>query len=291
MGSRSRILSRRRRRDEAGDLRAEPFDVLDTEYFSLKKLVPSGKNSPDGRQEDQGVRQDHAGFTKGQLRTQGHWRRGDRAEKVMSSKASTRPNSRRPDGVGHADSDRLNADTLGIRSDLIKAVNSEGLRIAQPRAKGKAATPTFLDGTMDADGGRKSTGKQQYSYKGNMTKSEIDMTMRLVLMRPRSWLSSRLWKDFMKSVIDGLGEQRLQAVHVVAAADGGCARRESGVFSAKERSSLPRRPPCSLCMSKGVTRNRPTWSTWFVNWDLSGWLLDESLRSKARNPFGGSVHC
>ena len=41
------------------------FDVLDTEYFSLKKLVPSGNILPHGRQEDQGLRQHHAGLHQG----------------------------------------------------------------------------------------------------------------------------------------------------------------------------------------------------------------------------------
>ena len=36
------------------------FDMLDTEYFSLKKLVPSGNILAHRRQEDQGIRQDHA---------------------------------------------------------------------------------------------------------------------------------------------------------------------------------------------------------------------------------------
>ena len=41
------------------------FDILDTEYFSLKKLVPSGNILRDGRQEDQGIRQHHADFHQG----------------------------------------------------------------------------------------------------------------------------------------------------------------------------------------------------------------------------------
>ena len=38
------------------------FDVLDTEYFSLKKLVPSGNIFRARRQEDQGIRQHHPGL-------------------------------------------------------------------------------------------------------------------------------------------------------------------------------------------------------------------------------------
>ena len=37
------------------------YDIVDTEYFSLKKLVPAGNLKGDERQEDQGIRQYHAG--------------------------------------------------------------------------------------------------------------------------------------------------------------------------------------------------------------------------------------
>jgi len=46
------------------------FDVLDTEYFSLKKLVPSGNIFALRRQENQRVRQYHAGIHQGELPTQ-----------------------------------------------------------------------------------------------------------------------------------------------------------------------------------------------------------------------------
>ena len=57
------------------------FDILDTEYFSLKKLVPSGNILADGRQEDQGIRQHHAGLHQGPVaERQGDRRPGHRAE-------------------------------------------------------------------------------------------------------------------------------------------------------------------------------------------------------------------
>ncbi len=57
------------------------FDILDTEYFSLKKLVPSGQHPADGRQEDQGVRQHHAGLHQGPIaERQGDRRSGHGAE-------------------------------------------------------------------------------------------------------------------------------------------------------------------------------------------------------------------
>jgi Spermidine/putrescine-binding periplasmic protein len=73
------------------------FDVLDTEYFSLKKLVPSG-NIFALEQEDQGIRQHHPGLHQGSVaQRQEDRRQGTAPWKVLyleganSKKFSTTP--------------------------------------------------------------------------------------------------------------------------------------------------------------------------------------------------------
>jgi putative spermidine/putrescine transport system substrate-binding protein len=70
-----------------------------------------------------------------------------------------------------------NADTLGIRPDLIKRPITVG-RAAQPRVQGQGRDPEHpLDrhhGRRDGGGGQ---GQVQVPDKGNMTKAEIDLTI------------------------------------------------------------------------------------------------------------------
>src|SRR6202030_3269343 len=70
-----------------------------------------------------------------------------------------------------------NADTLGIRPDLIKRPISSWAELLNPEFKGKAAIlniPSIR--IMDAAMVVEATGKYKSPDKGNMTRQEIDMT-------------------------------------------------------------------------------------------------------------------
>src|SRR6202043_2028668 len=71
-----------------------------------------------------------------------------------------------------------NADTLGIRPDLIKRPISSWAELLNPEFKGKAAILNIPSiGIMDPAMVVEATGKYKYPDKGNMTRKEIDMTM------------------------------------------------------------------------------------------------------------------
>jgi len=71
-----------------------------------------------------------------------------------------------------------NADTLGIRPDLLHRPIEHWSELLNPEFKGKSAivdVPSI--GIMDAAMASEATGKLQYVDKGNMTTAEIDKTI------------------------------------------------------------------------------------------------------------------
>src|SRR6266851_3511586 len=94
-----------------------------------------------------------------------------------------------------------NADTLGIRPDLIKRPIASWAELLNPEFKGKAA---ILDipsiGIMDAAMACEATGKVKYADKGNMTTAEIDKTIGGMIDAKKAGQFRALWKDFNESV-------------------------------------------------------------------------------------------
>ena len=73
-----------------------------------------------------------------------------------------------------------NADTLGIRPDLVGRPISNWKDLVDPAFKGKAAILNIPGiGIMDAAMVMESLGTMKYGDKGNMTRAEIDKTDRL----------------------------------------------------------------------------------------------------------------
>jgi putative spermidine/putrescine transport system substrate-binding protein len=94
-----------------------------------------------------------------------------------------------------------NADTLGIRPDLIKRPISSWAELLNPEFKGKAA---ILDipsiGIMDAAMAIEATGQFKYKDKGNMTRAEIDETIKRLIQAKKAGQFRAFWKNFNESV-------------------------------------------------------------------------------------------
>ena len=75
-----------------------------------------------------------------------------------------------------------NADTLGIRPDLIKRPIESWKELLNPEFKGKAAILNIPSiGIMDAAMVVEASGIHKYPDKGNMTKAEIDLTIKTLI--------------------------------------------------------------------------------------------------------------
>ena len=129
------------------------FDILDTEYFSLKKLVPSGNILPMDAKKIKEFDNITPVFTKGQLpngKVIGD--QGTAPKKVMflEGEHSTKFSATPTEWVTLIPT-VYNADTLGIRPDLIKRPIRYWSELLNPEFKGKAAILNIPSiGIMDA---------------------------------------------------------------------------------------------------------------------------------------------
>jgi len=248
------------------------FDILDTEYFSLKKLVPSGNILPIDAKKIKEFDNITPVFTKGQLpngKVIGD--QGTAPKKVMFLEAenSTKFSPTPTEWVTLIPT-TYNADTLGIRPDLIKRPIENWFELLNPEFKGKAAILNIPSiGIMDAAMVVESTGKYKYPDKGNMTRPEIDMTMGVLTEAKKAGQFRAFWKDFNESVnLMASGETVIQSMWSPAVT----AVRTKGIPCVFQPLKEGYRSWASgFCMSKGVTDKQKEWVYEFVNWFLSGW--------------------
>jgi putative spermidine/putrescine transport system substrate-binding protein len=94
-----------------------------------------------------------------------------------------------------------NADTLGIRPDLIKRPINSWTELLNPEFKGKASILNIASiGIMDAAMVCEAMGEVQYEDKGNMTQDEIDKTMAIFTEAKQAGQFRAFWKTFDESV-------------------------------------------------------------------------------------------
>ena len=248
------------------------FDVLDTEYFSLKKLVPSGNILGLNARKIKEFDNITPVFTKGQLpngKVIGD--QGTAPKKVMFVEGanSTKFASGVTEWVTLIPT-VYNADTLGIRPDLIKRPITSWAELLNPEFKGKASILNIPSiGIMDAAMVVEATGAYKYPDKGNMTKPEIDLTMKLLTDAKKAGQFRAFWKDFNESVnLMASGETVIQSMWSPAVT----AVRTKGIACTFQPLKEGYRSWASgFCMSKGVTDQKAEWAYEFVNWFLSGW--------------------
>src|ERR1700749_1931314 len=248
------------------------FDILDTEYFSLKKLVPSGNILPMDAKKIKEFDNITPVFTKGQLpngKVIGD--QGTAPKKVMfvegehSSKFSKTPT----EWVTLIPT-VYNADTLGIRPDLIKRPINSWAELLNPEFKGKAAILNIPSiGIMDAAMVVEATGKYKYPDKGNMTPKEIDMTMATLTEAKKAGQFRAFWKDFNESVnLMASGEVVIQSMWSPAVT----AVRAKG--SARPYQPLKegyRAWAAGLGLPRTTVGKKADLAYEFINWFLDGW--------------------
>ena len=94
-----------------------------------------------------------------------------------------------------------NADTLGIRPDLVGRKIESWKDILDPKFKGKTSILNIPSiGIMDAAMIMEAAGKIKYADKGNMTKAEIDKTIEFLIKTKGEGQFRAFWKSFDESV-------------------------------------------------------------------------------------------
>ncbi|RYF67093.1 MAG: extracellular solute-binding protein, partial [Comamonadaceae bacterium] len=178
------------------------FDLIDTEYFSLKKIVPTGNLKGIDARKIRNADKITTLFTKGEVAGKKVGDQGTAPKKVMYLEGEkSKKFSAAPTQFMTLIPTVYNADTLGIRPDLIKRPISSWAELLNPEFKGKAAILNIPSiGIMDAAMVVEAMGKHKYPDKGNMTKQEIDLTIATLIEAKKAGQFRALWKDFNESV-------------------------------------------------------------------------------------------
>jgi putative spermidine/putrescine transport system substrate-binding protein len=249
------------------------FDLLDSEYWMLKKIVPSGNLRGIDITKIKYYDQIVPIFTKGKLPN------GDPVAmqgispiKVAYLAAEqSKAFSPGPSQWMSVIPTVYNADTLGIRPDLIKQPIDSWAQLLDPAFKGKAA---ILDipsiGIMDAAMASEATGKVKYGDKGNMTTAEIDQTIAVMTAAKQAGQFRAFWKDFNESVnLMASGEVVIQSMWSPAVTK----VRQMGVACKYQPLKEGYRAwAAGLGVPSHLDGKMLDAAYEFINWYLSGWV-------------------
>ncbi|OWU77686.1 ABC transporter substrate-binding protein [Marinibacterium profundimaris] len=178
------------------------FDIADIEYWMCKKVWPVGNLQAMDVSKIANYDQIVGIFKDGKLTPESEIAQGTAPHTVGFVESV--------DGTAFADSPTewmtliptiYNADTLGIRPDLIGRPINNWSELLNPEFAGKAS---ILDvssiGIMDMAMVCESMGEIQYGDKGNMTREEIDKTIAIFTEAKQNGQFRAFWKTFDESV-------------------------------------------------------------------------------------------
>ncbi len=247
------------------------FDLLDTEFFSLKKLIPSGNiQGMDARRIKQADNITPI-FTKGEIDGRKIGDQGTAPKKVFYLEGqSSRAFAPSPTEWITLIPTTYNADTLGIRPDLIKRPVTSWRELLNAEFKGKASILNIPSiGIMDAAMVIEASGDYTYPDKGNMTKAEIDRTIKVLIEAKRAGQFRAFWQDFNESVnLMASGETVIQSMWSPAVTK----VRSQGVACTYQPLKEGYRAWASgFGLPKPLAGRKLDAAYDFINWFLSGW--------------------
>ena len=165
----------------------------------------------------------------------------------------------------------FNADTLGVRPDLIGRTVESWKELLNPEFKGKAAlvnTPSI--GVMDVAMALEARGDIKYGDKGNMTKEEIDKTIKIMLDFKKGGHFRAFWTNFDQSVnLMASGEVVIQSMWSPAVT----AVRSKGVQCIYQPLKEGYRAwGGGIALAKHLQGTQLDAAYDYINWYLSGWV-------------------
>ena len=191
------------------------YDVADIEYFLCKKVFPTNVLQPIDTKRIKNYSKIVPIFTTGKLTPTSTIGQGTAPHTVSFAEG--------PNSTTFAKSESgwmtliptiYNADTLGIRPDLVGRPITKWADLVDPAFKGKASILNIPGiGIMDAAMVMESLGAMKYADKGNMTKEEIDKTIAFLIEKKRAGQFRAFWKSFDESVnLMAAGEVIIQSM-------------------------------------------------------------------------------
>ncbi|MBT6275511.1 MAG: extracellular solute-binding protein [Chromatiales bacterium] len=178
------------------------FDIADIEYFTLKKVWGAGNLQPMAINRLKNYDKIVGIFKDGKLTPTSKIAQGTAPHTVsFVDKPGDKSFAKGMTDWYTMVPTIYNADTLGIRPDLIGRPIESWTELLNPEFKGKASILNISSiGIMDAAMVCEAMGEVSYGDKGNMTKEEIDKTMAIFTEAKKAGQFRAFWKTFDESV-------------------------------------------------------------------------------------------
>ncbi len=248
------------------------FDIADIEYFICKKVWAAGNLQPMDTNKITNYDKIAGTFRSGKLTPSSTIAQGTAPHTVgfvdgPNSRTFSAPES----GWMTLIPTIYNADTLGIRPDLIKRPISSWAELLNPEFKGKASILDISSiGIMDAAMVCEAMGEITYGDKGNMTKEEINKTMAIFTAAKKDGQFRAFWKSFDESVnLMASGEVVIQSMWSPAIA----AVKSKGIPCVYQPLKEGYRSwGGGLGLSANLSGIELEAAYEYINWYLSGWV-------------------
>ncbi|MEQ8284139.1 PotD/PotF family extracellular solute-binding protein [Thalassospira sp.] len=248
------------------------FDIADIEYWICKKVFPAGTMQPMDTTKLKNYEYISKLFIDGKLTPDSEIAQGTAPHTVGFVESA--------DSVEFATSPTqwmtliptiYNADTLGIRPDLIDRDITSWADLLDPAFKGKASILNIPSiGIMDAAMVCEAMGEVTYGDKGNMTQEEIDKTIAVMIDAKKAGQFRAFWKSFDESVnLMASGEVVIQSMWSPAVA----AVRSKGIACKYQPLKEGYRAwGGGIGLAKHLSGLELEAAYEYIDWYLSGWV-------------------
>ena len=248
------------------------FDIADIEYFTVKKVWGAGNLQPFDVSKLKNYDKIVGIFKNGKLTPSSNIAQGTAPHTVGFAESQTSKKF----ATGETNWYTLvptiyNADTLGIRPDLIKRPINSWSELLNSEFKGKASILNIPSiGIMDAAMVCEAMGEITYGDKGNMTKQEIDKTMAIFTSAKKDGQFRAFWKSFDESVnLMASGEVVIQSMSYPAITK----VRSMGIPCVYQPLKEGYRSwGGGLGISRNLSGIELDAAYEYINWYLSGWV-------------------
>ncbi|TPE51376.1 ABC transporter substrate-binding protein [Amaricoccus solimangrovi] len=248
------------------------FDIADIEYWICKKVWPTGNLQAMDTTKIKYYDKISPIFTTGKLRPDSVVAQGTAPSKVgFVTEEGSKEFAAEPTRWMTLIPTIYNADTLGIRPDLIGRPIEHWSELLNPEFKGKASILDISSiGIMDMAMTCESMGEIQYGDKGNMTREEIDKTIAIFTEAKKNGQFRAFWKSFDESVnLMASGEVVIQSMWSPAIT----AVKTRGIPCVYQPLAEGYRSwGGGLGLSKALSGLELDAAYEYINWYLSGWV-------------------
>ncbi|NUS67761.1 MAG: extracellular solute-binding protein [Ensifer adhaerens] len=250
----------------------DSYDIADIEYWIAKKVFPAGVMQPMDVKKIKYFDKIVPLFIDGKLKPESVVAQGTAPHTVGFVDAQgSKTFAKAPTDWMTLIPTIYNADTLGIRPDLVGREISTWADIMDPAFKGKTAILNIPSiGIMDAAMIMEAMGNIKYADKGNMTTDEIDKTIDFLIKAKQDGQFRAFWKSFDESVnLMASGEVVIQSMWSPAVA----AVRSKGIACKYQPLKEGYRAwGGGLGLAAHLQGAQLDAAYEYINWYLSGWV-------------------